>query len=1324
MRTVPFSDRVVEVIAQFGGDYVYGSGCIVNGRYVLTAAHLLRRDGRGPDSVGVRDCGKDSNEAEKLDCVEDLDLAVLEVTERNDLGVLRRNGNSLPPLPLATLNRSSSTPVIVDQVHVLGYPNFAKEDEGPRDRVQAFGFVPALSHRTEDMDVQVVLAPQALMSGSAWAGMSGGPVVANGCLLGVISRHNTAAGQSTLTAVSVAAVLSATRLRGSTVEERGPRLWHKWLGLRDPASVVTLPVPNTPPYHATFRDRAASVGARAATGCWADEINRIAAFSRSGDRALWVTGDAYSGKSTLLQHVIALGLPDDVDAVYYFLSSATSDADGNRFLTAVVPQLAALCGATPTHQGRDELLDLWDRAGQLAEAAGRHLLLVVDGVDEEEDRRPLGIPRVLDLLPRPTRANTHLLLSARVPQPVSSTHPMYEARVLRVLPPLGSAGLGVLPQDEIAALVHHSDWVDCLGHLAAASGPLSERDLATLNSAKLDIEPTPGVLVQVREVLRSCGRSLDHLDSRTEALWWFAHSALLVAARTNPYLGSPRYRERIHDWAEYWGSSAAPSGIAWQSTPGMPVPTYLLNAYPQTLTVEQPERLANLVTDVGWVDAAVRVVGVEQVVCVLLSARERAKMAGLPRTRIESLSTLLSVVRGEARHFARPLVAQEGFVLRHLLMHAAELGAEALKQECAQRLGVVPTEGPEFGWTTRSVSPAFVGESERCGSEILGMAAAPDGRVVTVGRDGWVLVWEPRATGSRPVRVGHHDGAARAVAVTDSGRVITGGDDRCVRMWSLTNPAGCGLLGRHGGAVRAVAAMSDERFVTCGHDGRVLMWDVGAADPVEVGRHPSAVRTIAVTGDDNVITGGDDGQVLEWALPWKATPELDARHVIGPRLLGRHDGSVRALVDVKTAVVTGGDDRRILHCLRPTNFSEPVVADIARHRDSIRALLVCEKDRLIALAGNGRIHSARLAEPDEWAEIGRHGTGARAIARTTDGLLVTGGTDGRIRVWDTDVVGAARPHSAPVTNAAEGVAIDSPDTPATAIAVAADGRVISGNADGLIQVLKSGREIASVGLGSGRIRALAVTGEGRIVSRSSDGSLHLWHLDQPKMDPVRLGTHSGLAALAVHDDELLLTGGFDGRVLLWDLLAPSEPPRRLVTHNTVVTAVLSAGSSQVISGDAAGQLASSDLRRIDSRHQRWLTRGSTPNAGIGALASLPSGAFVAGSDNGAVLLHRLSGGRPDSLGSHGSPVTCAVTLPGGRVATNGTDGFIRVWCAADSGPEGRKPRGTAPGSVLFTTSAVAIATNHALGESAMWHLALAHRRGGISTWVYPPGRKA
>lgn len=144
MASASLAARLVEVIADRGEAaaerYRYGSGCIVRGRTVLTAAHVVAEAVK----VQVRDPHKtlysvtmdpqfvgDANGPSP-------DLALLEI---DDPAV------DLPPLGLARVDRDGPTDEPVERCHAIGYPWFA-ETPSPaavRDTVDAIGVVPLLS---------------------------------------------------------------------------------------------------------------------------------------------------------------------------------------------------------------------------------------------------------------------------------------------------------------------------------------------------------------------------------------------------------------------------------------------------------------------------------------------------------------------------------------------------------------------------------------------------------------------------------------------------------------------------------------------------------------------------------------------------------------------------------------------------------------------------------------------------------------------------------------------------------------------------------------------------------------------------------------------------------------------------------------------------------------------------------------------------------------------------------------------------------------------------------------------------------------------------
>jgi hypothetical protein len=375
------------------------------------------------------------------------------------------------------------------------------------------------------------------------------------------------------------------------------------------------------------------------------ELGEIAAFATGAAGYRWLVGGAYAGKTALLYEAVTTGLPDDVDVVCYFLSRRASDADSSRFLAAVVPQLAYLCELDPPAADRDQFYALWGRAAERAAEVGRPLLLVVDGLDE--DIRPPGLPSVASLLPTLVDGWAHVLVASRphpeLPIDVPHGHPLTPPSIRVDLRPFqGAERLADLARQEIYNLTHGDEAdtaVDVLGLLTAAAGPLSVKDLALLSNDL--VSPSAAHSRRVRRlVTEQAARSLEPVGPTDQPRYQYAHLSLLEYAQATEELSDPEYRSQIHRWAEWWRDRGWPtSPDATESTP-----RYLLESYPGTLA-NKPTRLVTLVSDPGWVDAALQLMGVDRV----LADVRRAASADPAEP---AVGAMLATVSGQA-HYLR-----------------------------------------------------------------------------------------------------------------------------------------------------------------------------------------------------------------------------------------------------------------------------------------------------------------------------------------------------------------------------------------------------------------------------------------------------------------------------------------------------------------------------------------------------------------------------------------------------------------------------------------------------------------------------------------------
>ena len=1229
MEVVPLQDRMVEVIADLGESthprYRYGSGCIVLGGTVLTAAHVVA----GARDVKVRDPSKVLHPA-TLDqrFVGDPDgpgpdLALVTLTSPTV---------DLPPIPLAMVNRASTDAEPVERCQAIGYPEFAKRLM--RDTADAFGYVPVLSNLVSGLlSLYVSGPPRPLPPGSVslgkseWSGMSGAPVVAAGCLLGVVTEH-AAREPSTITITPLTALEPDPAHPGWGPGVTDAASWWARLGVAGLAALTRLPhqrVRREPVYRAVVRDiqnRTRELRGRKR------ELSERAAFATSSEEYQWLAGGAWTGKTALLAASVA-ALPDEVQVVAYFLSRVQTEADSNRFLGAVVPQLADLLDEDPPVADRYQFRALWERACSAAAAANRHLLLVVDGLDE--DLHPPGSPSVASLLPTMAGGRAHVLVSSRpyleLPSDIPVGHPLLSTTKTELEPFEGAAEQAALARQEIDDLKRRDDAglaTDVFAVLTAAAGPLAIEDLATLTT---DVRPvTPAHTRGVRRlVTEDAARSLEPVGSPTTRRYQFAHPSLLEYAETDSDLTDPEYRQRVYRWAEGWAAAGWPAGTESAAA----TPRYLLEAYAATLAGdskhpagrEDLERLAALVTNIGWVDSAVALVGVDAVLASLRTAAQATSGRA-------SVSSTLRVLEREAHHLRPPYPCQQsGYPARQIAFDAVATGDSQTADQARSYIeGLTPPQLiPQ--WSTSQSSAALTWTltgHQGAGQGVTAVAVSADGRlVVSGGVDRTVRIWDT-ATGTQlgapPLTSGED---VRAVAISADGHLaVSAGDDGTLRIWDTAAGTQVGVIPEAGG-VRAAAVSADgHRAVFAGEDGTVRIWDVAAGTqlgaPLTSGEdvravaisadgrlavsagnrlgessagfrvydgtlriwdtaagtqlgapligHRRAVSAVAVSADGRfLVSGGDDRTVRIW--------DLSTATEGGARLTG-HQGEVHAVAlraDGRLAV-SGGEDGtvRIWDMATGTQLGAPLTG----HQGEVYAVAVSADGRL-AVSG-GEDGTVRIWETATGTQLGAPLTGhqgeVHAVAVSADGrLALSGGVDGTVRMWET-ATGAQV--VVPLTGHRNGV---------SAVALSADGRLaVCGRDDGTVRILDTATG-TQVGVPHSRqlawVPAVAVSADGRLaVSGGDDGTVRIWDTATGTQLGTPLDGHRDTVfAVAVSaDGRLALSGGSDGSIRVWDV--PKAQCMLQTVGDAGVTSVAIARLTQpgvrLVAGHTSGALTS------------------------------------------------------------------------------------------------------------------------------------------------------
>jgi WD40 repeat protein len=293
-------------------------------------------------------------------------------------------------------------------------------------------------------------------------------------------------------------------------------------------------------------------------------------------------------------------------------------------------------------------------------------------------------------------------------------------------------------------------------------------------------------------------------------------------------------------------------------------------------------------------------------------------------------------------------------------------------------------------------------ESVAHGSAVNRATFLPDGRALTAGDDGHVVLWRFLGAAEPALPVRPTRGSQSEAVLAHGGAFVASWDDRnTVRVTDLSSRRTVGKVPYEPRIRLWTAAVSGdgERLATGDETGTVRVWATRTARPLSppLALHGSNVTALAFdpVASRWLLSGAVDGSValirLDGSVPTaRALARLDAQ-VTGLAVSG--DGSI-----VATVPSTRGSAR--LWCTQDwRECGQVAVAPGSGIRDA-------------ALDQDGR----RLALADRWGAVllferrsngwdlrrlAAHGGQVRAVAFSPNGkLLASGGDDGRVVVWN------------------------------------------------------------------------------------------------------------------------------------------------------------------------------------------------------------------------------------------------------------------------------------------------------------------------------------
>jgi small GTP-binding protein len=292
-------------------------------------------------------------------------------------------------------------------------------------------------------------------------------------------------------------------------------------------------------------------------------------------------------------------------------------------------------------------------------------------------------------------------------------------------------------------------------------------------------------------------------------------------------------------------------------------------------------------------------------------------------------------------------------------------------------------------------------------ARVWSVAVTPDGwRIVSGGDDKAVRVWDAESGACLAILEGHTDWVSD-VAVTEDGRRIASSSwDKTVRVWNAESGACLPSLKGHEGSLRGVAMTPNgRRIVSAGYDDRTLrVWDAATRACITTIATPAGTVGVAVTTDGRrIVSGSRDNTVRVWdaetgdclislmghtGAVWRVAMSADGRRIVS----GSEDNTVRVW-DAETGA-----------CLARLEGHTSGVFSVAMTPDG---------RRLVSGAGDTTVRVWDAETGACLADLRGHTDCVLGVAVTADGRrIVSGSQDETVRVWDLSHLSSAVPREA------------------------------------------------------------------------------------------------------------------------------------------------------------------------------------------------------------------------------------------------------------------------------------------------------------------------
>jgi WD40 repeat protein len=274
--------------------------------------------------------------------------------------------------------------------------------------------------------------------------------------------------------------------------------------------------------------------------------------------------------------------------------------------------------------------------------------------------------------------------------------------------------------------------------------------------------------------------------------------------------------------------------------------------------------------------------------------------------------------------------------------------------------------------------------------------------IATASNDRTISIWKA-GTGRLINQLDGHTGCVKCIDFSkDGSELVSGGGDRCVKVWKLKNSAATAVefrsLLEHTNCVNAVRlSPNDKKIASASHDKTVIIWNAETGELLlTFRRHNGPLCCVAWSPDGKLVAsaGDTEKQILVW--------DADTGMPIWT-LSGGHSRFVYCVVfgATQNVLFSGGGDKDIVEWKLEQGEVAKVERRLEGHNNWVKSISLCPDNRCLASGSMDLTVRQWDADTGKCFKIFQgHKDEINSVAWSPDCRCILSGSDDRtLRIW-------------------------------------------------------------------------------------------------------------------------------------------------------------------------------------------------------------------------------------------------------------------------------------------------------------------------------------